>query len=324
MKNRHVVNILSAMLLALAASSLSQAQTWPSKPIRFVVPFGPGGGNDFLAREISTDLMKRLGQPVVVDNRPGAGGAIGTDIVAKAPADGYTILMAANSAVIGAAVSRSLPYDFLKDLTAVAVVSNIPIVLVVHPDVPAKNLAEFIAVLKREPGKLNYASAGPGTVMHMATELFTSVTGTKMVHIPFKGAGQMVPELVAGRVQVLFGAVNSIQAFMKTGQLRPLAVTSSTRSPSFPSIPTVAESGVPGFDVDLWYGVLAPSATPREIIARLNREINACISEKPARARLASQGMEARSGTPEEFNAIMRSDFERWNRVSAEIAFKMD
>lgn len=324
MKSRRVLNILAAALLALTVSSLAQAQSWPSKPIRFVVPFGTGGGNDFLAREIANDLMKRIGQPVVVENRAGAGGAIGTDAVAKAPADGYTILMAANSAVIGAAVSRSLPYDFLKDLTGVAVVSNIPIVLVVHPDVPAKNLAEFIAVLKGAPGKLNYASAGPGTVMHMATELFASATGTKMEHIPFKGAGQMVPEIVAGRVQILFGAVNSIQAFMKTGQLRPLAVTSSTRSPSFPSLPTVAESGVPGFDVDLWYGVLAPSATPREIVARLNREINAFISEKPARARLALQGMEARTATPEEFNTIMRSDFERWSRVSKEIGFKMD
>lgn len=324
MKNRRVLNILSAALLALAAVSVAQAQSWPSRPIRFVVPFGPGGGNDFLAREIAQDLLKRLGQPVVVENRAGAGGAIGTDIVAKAPADGYTILMAANSAVIGAATSRSLPYDFLKDLTAVALVSTIPIVLVVHPDVPAKNVAEFIAVLKGAPGKLNYASAGPGTVMHMVSELFASATGTKMEHIPFKGAGQMVPELVAGRVQVLFGAANSIQAFMKTGQLRPLAVTSSTRSPSFPSLPTVADSGVPGFDADLWYGVLAPSATPREIIARLNREINAFLTEKPARERLALQAMELRTGTPEEFNAIMRSDFERWTRVSTEIGFKMD
>lgn len=324
MKNRRVLNILSAALLALATSSVAQAQTWPSKPIRFVVPFGPGGGNDFLAREIATDLMKRLGQPVVVDNRPGAGGAIGTNLVAKAPADGYTILMAANSAVIGAAVTRSLPYDFLKDLTGVAVVSNIPIVLVVHPDVPAKNLAEFIAVLKGAPGKLNYASAGLGTVMHMATELFASATGTKMVHIPFKGAGQMVPEIVAGRVQVLFGAVNSIQAFMKTGQLRPLAVTSSTRSPGFPSLPTVAESGVPGYDVDLWYGVLAPSATPREVIAGLNREINAFVIEKQTRERFALQGMEVRTGTPEAFNTVMRSDFDRWARVSTEIGFKLD
>lgn len=324
MKNRRVLNILSAVLLGLAASSVAHAQNWPAKPIRFIVPFGPGGGNDYLARDLANELPKRLGQPVVVENRAGAGGAIGTDIVAKAPADGYTILMAANSAVIGAAASKSLPYDFLKDLTAVALVSTMPVVLVLHPDVPAKNVAELIAALKREPGRLNYASGGPGTVMHLAAELFASATGTKMEHIPFKAAGQFVPELVAGRVQILFGAVNSIQAFMKNGQLRPLAVTSSTRSPTFPSLPTMAESGVPGYDVDLWYGVLAPSATPREVIARLNREINALVTEKPARERLALQAMDARTGTPEEFNAIMRADFDRWSRVSKEIGFRMD
>lgn len=314
---------LAVCLLAACCSTPAVAQPYPGKPIRFIVPFAPGGGNDLLAREIGQELQKRVGQPVIVENKAGAGGTIGGDFVAKAPADGYTILMAANSIAINAVLARNSPYDLIKDFTGIARVATIPIALVVTPDVPAKNVQELIAHLKSAPGKLNYASAGPGTVQHLAAELFQAMTKTKMEHIPFKGATQMVPDMLAGRVQVLFGAINTLLQPMKLNQLRGLATTGTTRSAVAPALPTVAET-VPGYSVDLWYGVLAPVATPAEIVAKLNEEISAIMTDPKMKQRLAVHGLEIDLSTPQAFTQLIKSDVARWTEVVKENAIKVD
>jgi len=321
---QHLAFVLAACAsLTIATSKEAGAQTYPSKPIRFVVPFAPGGGNDLLAREIGQELQKRIGQPVVVENKAGAGGTIGGDFVAKAPADGYTILMAANSIAINAVLAKNSPYDLLKDFTGIARVATIPIALVVAPDVPAKTVPELIAHLKASPGKLNYASAGPGTVQHLAAELFQASTKTKMEHIPFKGATQMVPEMLAGRVQVLFGAINTLLQPMKLNQLRGLATTGTARSGVVPDLPTVAET-VPGYTVDLWYGVLAPATTPPEIVAKLNQEISAIMRDPNMRQRLSVHGLEVDTSTPQAFTQQIRSDVARWSAVVKENNIKVE
>jgi tripartite-type tricarboxylate transporter receptor subunit TctC len=315
-KYHHIATAFACVVAALSATSVA-AQGYPNKPIRFVVPFAPGGGNDLLAREIGQELQKRIGQPVIVENRAGAGGTIGGDFVAKAPADGYTILMAANSIAINAVLAKNSPYDLLKDFSGIARVATIPIALVVTPDVPAKNVQELVAHLKANPGKLNYASAGPGTVQHLAAELFQASTKTRMEHIPFKGATQMVPDMLAGRVQVLFGAINTLLQPMKLNQLRGLATTGTSRSGVVPDLPTVAEA-VPGYAVDLWYGVLAPSATPPEIVAKLNQEITAIMKEPNMKQRLSVHGLEVDTSTPQAFTQQIRSDVARWTAVVKE------
>ncbi|GAA4343293.1 tripartite tricarboxylate transporter substrate binding protein [Pigmentiphaga soli] len=319
-----VLQASAALAVAGMACTPAAAQTYPAKAVRFVVPFAAGGGNDFLARDLSTQLQARLGQSFVVENRAGAGGLIGSDIVARAPADGYTLLMAANSAAIVDAASKAPPFRLARDLAGVAMVANIPMILVVANDVPARSVPELIDLLKRNPGKLNYASAGPGTIMHMTAEVFSAATGTSMTHIPFKGASQMVPEVIAGRVQVLFGAANSLIPFIKSGQVRALAVAGGSRWSGMPDLPTIAESGVPGFDLNIWYGVLAPKATPRPVIDKLNREINAYLATPAARQVLAAQGMEPMIGTPKQFDELVETDVERWTAVARKIGFSME
>ncbi len=302
----------------------AQGQNFPSRPIRFVVPNPPGGGNDLLAREIGQELTKRLGQPVLVDNRPGAGGNIGAEIVAKAPLDGYTILMAANTFVMNPSMVKQLPFDVQRDFAPVTLAAAIPLALVVHPELPAKNVRELIAYAKANPGKLNYATPGSGTPQHLAVELFKTMTNIDMVHVPFKGAGQMVPEVLAGRVQVLFGAINSLLPHMKTGRLRALAVGSAKRAAVAPEVPTMSEAGVPGYQVDVWFGILAPGGTPSEIVNKLNSEIVAALRTPEVRERLAAQGLETIGSTPEEFAAVIRNDLPRWAKVVKDAGIKAE
>jgi len=310
-------------LLATCSAVSALAETYPAKPVRFVVPFATGGGNDFLARDLASELQAKLGQSFVVENKPGAGGLIGSDIVARAPADGYTILMAANSAAIVDAASKAPPFRLARDLAGVAMVAEIPMILVVSNNVPAKSVKELVALLKEKPGAYNYASAGPGTIMHMTSEVFAAETGTSMVHVPFKGASQMVPEVIAGRVQVLFGAANSLIPFIKSGQVRALSVAGAQRWQGMPHLPTLMESGIP-IDLNIWYGVLAPKATPRPIIEKLNKEINAYLATDVAKKKLAAQGMEPLMGTPEQFDALVKNDVERWTRVASQVRFSID
>ncbi|MDX3908039.1 MAG: tripartite tricarboxylate transporter substrate binding protein [Pigmentiphaga sp.] len=313
------VLILAATCIAASAS----AQSYPGRPVRFVVPFATGGGNDFLARDLGNELQVRLGQSFIVENKTGAGGLIGSDLVARAPADGYTLLMAANSAAIVDAASKAPPFRLSRDLAGVAMVANIPMILVVSNNVPAKSVQELIALLKEKPGAYNYASAGPGTIMHMTSEVFAAETGTSMVHVPFKGASQMIPEVIAGRVQVLFGAANSLIPFIKSGQVRALSVAGAKRWQGMPELPTLMESGVP-VDLNIWYGVLAPKATQRPVIDKLNKEINAYLATDAARQKLAAQGMEPMIGTPEEFDTLIKNDVERWTQVAKQVGFMIE
>jgi tripartite-type tricarboxylate transporter receptor subunit TctC len=317
-----MTKLLLCVLLML--SSLALAQPYPARPIRIVVPFAPGGGNDVLAREIANELAKRLGQPVLVENRPGAGGAIGADVVAKASADGYTLLMGNNSLAIQAATSKNIPYDGVNDFAGVAMVASISIALVVTPGVPARNVEEFVAYLKQNPGKLNYGSGGPGAIQHLAALVFESMTGTKMVHVPFKGAAQVIAEMMAGRVEVFFGAINTLLPPMRSGKLRALAVAGQKRSPSAPDVPTIAESGVPGYDVDIWLAILAPRRTPPEIIQRLNREINDSLSLPEVQRRISVHGMEVQLRSAEQLDALIRTDFERWRKLVRDTGLQVE
>ena len=311
-----------AALALLAAPTADSQDVFPSRPIRFIVPNPPGGGNDLLAREIGQELQKRLGQPVVIDNRPGAGGNIGADAVAKSPPDGYTILMAANTFVMNPHLVKQIPFDVQKDFTPITLAATIPIALVVNPDVPAKTVKELIAYAKANPGKLNYASPGSGAPQHLSAELFKTMAQVDMVHVPFKGAGQMVPELLAGRVEVLFGAINSLLPHMKAGKLRGLAVAGAKRTPVAPELPTVMEAGLPGYEVDIWFGILAPAGLPPDVARKLNAEILAVLSSPEFAQRMAVHGMEMVGTTPGEFRDIIGRDLVRWGKVVKDAGIK--
>ncbi len=313
--------IAAALIITLLAGT-ALAQEYPSRPIRIVVPNPPGGSNDLLAREIGRGLTQRLGQPVVVENRPGAGGNIGAEIVAKAPPDGYTILMAANTFVINPSMVKQLPFDVQRDFAPVTLAAMIPFVLVVNPEVPAKNVRELIAYARANPGKLNYATPGLGTPHHLSAELFKTMANLDMVHVPFKGAAEMVPELLAGRVQVIFGAINSLLPHMKTGRLRALAVGEAKRAAVAPEVPTMSEAGLLGYQVEVWLGILAPGGTPRAIVNKLNSEIVAVLKTPEVRERVAAHGLETIGTTPEEFATVIRNDLPRWAKVVRDAGIK--
>ncbi len=314
-----VAALFAAALLPLQARAQSN---YPDRPIRFIVPNPPGGGNDLLARELAQEMQKRMGQPVVIENRPGAGGNIGAEAVAKAAPDGYTILMAANTFVINPSLMKQLPFDVARDFQPLTLAGMITFALVVTPGLPATNVSELIAHLKANPGKVNYATPGSGTPHHLATELFMSMTGTQMIQVPFKGAGQMVPELLAGRVQVIFGAINSLIPHMKAGKLRGLAVLSGNRAGITPELPTVAEAGLPGYAVDSWYGVLAPAGIPKDVLAKLAGTLIDISKSTEFKAKMAPHGIDMVGSTPEAFAQTMRDDQVRWAKVVKDAGIK--
>jgi tripartite-type tricarboxylate transporter receptor subunit TctC len=316
--------LLSAAAVIATLPLRSHAQSFPNRAVKLVVPFAPGGGNDFLARDIAQVLQQRYKQSIVVENRPGGGGLIGSAQVAKGPADGYTWLMAANSAAIIDATREDAPFSLVKDLTPVGMVADMPIMLVVSPETGVRNVRELIALAKRQPGVLNFASSGPGTVQHMAAALFDSLAGTKMVHIPFKGASQMVPELLANRVQVLFGPANTLQQLVQSGKLVALAVTGDRRWGAMPDLPTVAEDGLPGYKVDLWYALLVPSRTPPEIVAALNRDLNAYLDMNDTRERFKAQALTPANSTPADAAKRISDDVTLWRGVAKRIGFKAE
>jgi tripartite-type tricarboxylate transporter receptor subunit TctC len=270
------------------------------------VPFTPGGSTDILARAIGQELTRAWGQSVIVDNVPGAGGAIGADKVAKAPADGYTLLMGhIGTLAVNPSLYPKLPYNPLKDFAPVAGVARVPNVLVVHPSVPAKDVRELVALAKAKPGQLNYGSGGNGSAANLATEYFKLQTGVSMVHIPYKGTAPAVTDLIGGQIQVLFTGAPAVIGHIKSGQLRALAVSSPKRLDALPDLPTVAESGYKDFEADQWYGVVAPAGTPREVISKLNAQINAALNTPELKARLAAEGAVAMPGTPEAFGQLI-------------------
>jgi tripartite-type tricarboxylate transporter receptor subunit TctC len=312
---------LAGIAMFAAVLPAAHAQAWPSRSIRIVVPFAPGGSTDIFARLVGDRLATALGQPVVVDNRPGAGGNIGADAVAKAPADGYTLLMATTGVMaINNAMYKSLPYDAEKDLKPVIYIASITNVLIVPADSPLKSVSDVIASAKASPGKLSFASSGSGSSTHMSAELFRLMTGTQLLHVPYKGSGQAMPDVISGRVSMMFENMPGVVGQIKAGQLRVLAVTGLKRTPALPDVKTLAESGVAGYESLSWSGIAAPAATPPEIVARLNREINAILANPDMKAKLAEQGAEAVGGTPEAFSEHIARERLKWTKVVRDAA----
>jgi tripartite-type tricarboxylate transporter receptor subunit TctC len=312
--------------LGLLAAPLSGAQSsYPTKPVRLVVPFPAGGTTDILARAAAQKLSESWGQQVIVDNRPGAGGNIGAELVAKAPPDGYTLLMGTvGTHAINASLYSKMPYDHVKDFAPAILVAGVPNVLVVNPSVPVNSVQELIAYAKANPGKLNFASSGSGTSIHLSGELFKSLTGVQMTHVPYKGSAQALTDLVGGQVQLMFDNLPSSLAFIKAGKLKALAVTSTTRAAALPDVPTMVEAGVPGFEASAWFGILAPAGTPREAIMRINTEIAKWLASPDAREKLSAQGAIAAGGSPEDFAKHIASETSKWARVVKESGAKVE
>jgi tripartite-type tricarboxylate transporter receptor subunit TctC len=304
-----------AALAGLVVSPVWGQTGYPSRPIRFVIPFPPGGGLDLMGRMIGQHLAEAWGQQVLVDNRPGAGGQIGTEIVARAPADGYTITIVSSAHTINPSLYRRLPYDTIRDFAPVMQVTAVPHLLVVHPSIPARTLRELIGFIKARPGQLPYASGGVGASTHLAGELFKSMAGVDMVHIPYKGSGPGMVDVIGGQVPVTFGSVPSTIAFVRNGKLRALGLTGAKRSVSAPDVPTIAEAGVPGYEAATWHGILAPQGTPAAIIARFGEEMGRMLALPAVRERLAREGLEIVGGTPEEFAARLRDEVVKWAKV---------
>jgi tripartite-type tricarboxylate transporter receptor subunit TctC len=305
-----------AALTAVAFSALLNAQAFPNKGLRLVVPFPPGAGTDMFARVLALKLSESMGQPVVVDNRPGGGAIIGTDIVAKSPPDGYTLLLSTTSHAINPSVYSKLPYDTLRDFATVTQVATVPTVLVVHSSLPVTTAQDLVAFARSRPGELNVGSAGSGTVFHLAAELFKSMAGIDMVHVPFKGGAAALAALLANQVNVLFETSLTVGPQVKAGKLRPLAVGSSKRSSAMPELPTLAESGFPGFSAENWYGVYVPAGTPREIVKRLNHDIVNALSQPDVRERFESQGAELIGNTPEQHEEFLKVEMAKWARIA--------
>lgn len=321
--------VLLTLLLAvggiLAPAGAIAADTYPVRPIRMIVAFSPGGGTDIIGRIAAQGLFAKLGQQVVVDNRPGAGGNIGTAIVARSAPDGYTLVTAGTgSHAINPSLYANIPYDAVKDFTPVCLVASSAYLMVVHPAVPAKNVAEFIDLARARPGQLNMASSGNGGMPHLAGELFKLLAKVQMTHIPYKGTGAVFADLIAGQVQVLFGDIVATSPHAKSGRLRALGITSAKRSASLPEFPTIAESGVPGYDAVGWFGVFAPAGTPRPIVMQLNAAIIEHINQPEVRTRMSELGADVVGSTPEAFAAVQRADLERWARVVKAAAIRLE
>ena len=319
-------SIVTALMAAAALwAPAVHAADYPTKAVRMVIAFTPGGPSDILSRLVGGKLGERMGQPFVFDNRPGAGGNIAGEIVATSPADGYT-LMIANNAVLAANASlyKKMTFDPGKDLLPVVWVASQPNILVVHPSVPAKSVKELVDDLKTRPGQLNYASSGSGAAAHLAGELFKSMTKTDMVHIPFKGAGPALTEMLAGRTQVMFATALSVQPYLQANRLRPLAVTTLKRMDTMPNLPTVAESGAPGFEASTWHGLVAVAGTPRAVTTRLNTEVNAVLKDPQVSKFLESQGAIIEGGTAEKFAAHIKAEIPKWAKVIKDSGARAD
>lgn len=319
---------IAAALLALAPSvshAAAQAPEYPSKPVRFIVPFAPGGSTDLLARFLAQQMTANIGQTVVVDNRAGAGGVVGAELAARAPADGYTIVLgSAGPLTINPNIRDKTPYDSLKDFAPITLATVSPFTLVVHPSSPAKSVKELIAMAKAKPGELNFGSAGNGSVGHFSTEQFMTMTGIKLVHIPFKGAGPAVTDLLGGRLNLMFENLPTILPHVRSGKLRLLAVGTKKRSALAPEFPTISDEGVPGYDSATVFGVLAPAKTPQPIITRLNREMVKVLQSPDGKSSLAGRGLEAVGSTPQEYAEQIKDEFVRYGRIAKAANIRLD
>jgi tripartite-type tricarboxylate transporter receptor subunit TctC len=313
---------------ALAAASLATAtafaQAWPSKPVRLVVPFPAGGGTDTITRELANKVTA-AGYTFVVDNKPGSGGNLGVDAAAKAPADGYTLVMGQTSNLaINPTLYAKLPYDPVKDLTPISLVASSPLVIVASANSPFQTLADVVKAAKASPGSINYASSGNGTVAHLAAESFQKLAGIKLTHIPYKGAAQGATDVISGQVQLYVSSIPTLMGHIKSGKMRPIAVTSGKRVDDLPQVPTVAESGYAGFEAVTWFGVLGPANLPKEVVAKLNADINKALKDDGLQKKLGDQGADVTGSTPEQFAKLIRDDIARWGKIVKESGAKVD
>jgi len=308
---------LASMVLAAAmgCQPASAQQPYPSRPIRIISIFPPGGGNDVICRTVAQKLTENLRQQVIVENRTGANGIIGTEVAARSAPDGYTITLIPSGHAVNASLYRKLPYDSIKDFSPITLVGSSPLVIALHPSIPARNVKELIALARTRPGQLTFASSGVGSSGHLAGAQFETLTKTMLVHVPYKGMSLAVSDLMGGQVSMTFGTSLSVVPHVRSGRLRALATTGAQRSPALPDLPTVAEAGVPGYEASLWYGFVGPARMPPEIVQRLNSEIAAVLATPDVRERLASQGLDPRSSSAEEFARLLASDIERWAGV---------
>ncbi|SDE94963.1 Tripartite-type tricarboxylate transporter, receptor component TctC [Bradyrhizobium brasilense] len=312
---RYALVFVAALLTVSMSGSYADAEDYPARPVRIIVPFGPGGPADVVARQIGSILQESFGQPFVVENRTGAGGVIGTLEVAKAPADGYTLLMMSNTQTANESLVPQRKYELMRDLTPIASLNTSDLVIVVHPAVQAKTLQEFIALAKAQPGKLNYASSGQGTPYHMAGELFKAMAGIDVVHVPYRNSGEARAGVIGGQVQMMIDAVPAMAPNVAENQVRALATTGKTRSTVLPNVPTVTEAGVSGYEATIWLGLMAPAGTPKPIIDKLNAAVNAAIRRPEVEKLWAAQGAAPMTMTPEAFDAFLRTDIVKWADV---------
>jgi tripartite-type tricarboxylate transporter receptor subunit TctC len=316
---------LSTFAFLLACAIDATAQAYPSRPVRFVVPYPPGGSTDFIARPVSERLTERLGQPFVMDNRGGAATVIGAEIAARAPADGYTLLVGTvTTLAVNPALKPKLPYDAVRDFAPVSMLSAQPYILAIHPAVPATSVAQLVAYAKANPGKLSFASAGLGSGAHIAGELFNHMAGVSILHVPYKGTGPAIADVMGGRVEILYGGVATLRSYVGSGKMRVLGVTSAKRSPGMPEVPTIAESGLPGYETNTWNSVVAPRGTPRPVIERLNAAIAAVLAEPDLRDRWSQQGIDADPGPPERLAAHIKAEIARFTGLVKATGLKLE
>ena len=314
---RQTLRATAAITLFLAAS-LAQAQAWPSRPVKLVVPFSPGGVTDVGARILGQKLTESLGQPVVIENTPGAGSTIGSDYVAKSKPDGYTLVMVSTTQVSSPWLYKSMPYDVFKDFTPIMKLVEGPYVLIANPKLPVKSVADLLALAKAQPGKLDYASSGNGSAQHLVGAMFATMGGVQINHVPYKGSGQAMQDIVGGQVQLGFVGMPNALPYIPSGRLRALAVTTRKRSPDLPDVPTMDEAGIKGYDATIWLGLLGPAGLPRDIVTRLNSEIIKALSSAETRKLILAAGVEVSTSSPEEFTALLRSEYDKWGKVVKE------
>ena len=304
------------LLAAVATDAASQSTVaYPNRPLRFIVPYAAGGNGDIVSRIIAQKLITQIGQQVVIDNRGGAGGNIGAELAARAAPDGYTLMLGTNTHAINMSLFAKLPYDIQRDFAPVTLTTSAPMVLIVHPALPAKTVKEFIALAKAHPGKLNYATGGSGSSAHVISELFAAMAGVRLTHVAYKGVAQATTDLIAGQIQMSFNSTSTALAHMQAGRVRGLGLSTAARSSAAPGLPTIAESGLPGFDASIWQGIFVPARTPLEIIGRLNREIVAVLGASDVKEQLRVQGLDTLPSTPEQFATFIKVEIAKWAQV---------
>ncbi len=322
LRRRALAAALACVFVSLLSPSAAWSQAWPSKTVKIVVPYPAGGGTDVMARFLAQKFSEMWGQPVVVENKGGAGGNIGADQVAKSTPDGYTLVMMPSNLSINPSLFDKTPWDAVKDFSPIGTVATSPIMVGVSAGVPANSIRELIALAKAKPGTLNYISCGGGSPQHIAGEMFNAMAGVQMQHVPYKGCGAAIPDAVAGVVQVLFSTVANMNPHIKSGKLKGFAVAGARRSELVPDVPTVSEAGLPGYNFDVWFGLLAPAKTPRDVIVKINRDINTLLAQKDVKERLQGQFYDVLPGTPEQFATLIEKDLVRFGKVIRDVGIK--